>query len=112
VRHLVRIAQTFEAGHTLPSVPSCAKDHGHSWVLGIVYEVEPATADQTEAAKRLLEGLITELNGKNLNDQLPASVPSTTGVAAWAFERLDMVLNGLVQTECELVFAEKAICER
>ena len=88
----------------------CAKDHGHSWILGIVYESSPG-ADR-EQPLRLLGGLADELDGKYLNEQIPASIPDTSGVAAWAFERLDMLLTGLVQTECELVFAEKAICER
>lgn len=109
MKHLIRISSTFEASHKMPS-GSCSKDHGHSWVLGIVYESSPG-ADR-EPALRLLVGLADELDGKNLNEQLPASVPDTSGVAAWAFERLDMLLDGLVQTECELVFAEKAICER
>lgn len=89
---------------------ACSKLHGHSWVMSIVYQTAPG-ADR-DSSKRLLEGLVNELNGKHLNEQLPASIPDTSGVAAWAFERLDMVLEGLVQTECELVFAEKAICER
>lgn len=93
----------------MPAGP-CARGDGHSWVLGVVYLTTPGAS--REEAQRLLEGLASELDHKYLNEQIPASVPDTSGVAAWAFERLDMVLEGLVQTECELVFAEKAICER
>lgn len=109
MKHLVRISRTFEASHQMPA-GACSKLHGHSWVMGIVYETSPG-ADRDQA-RRLLEGIVLELDGKHLNEQLPASIPDTSGVAAWAFERLDMVLEGLIQTECELAFAERAICER
>lgn len=109
MKNLVRISQTFEASHQMP-VGACSKMHGHSWVMGIVYETAPGA--ERETAQRLLNSLTSELDGRHLNEQIPASIPDTSGVAAWAFERLDMVLDGLVQTECELVFAEKAICER
>ncbi len=113
MKHLVRLTRPFDASHQYGD-GDCKELHGHSWQLSVVFELEsPSDINRWGSGERLLDALVKEIDNRHLNDQIPASTPSPPGVAAWAFERLDMVLPGLVKTECEMAFGHTVgICER
>ncbi len=78
--------------------------------MSVTFEAEPSDEDARLAADGMLHALIKEIDGRNLNDQLPASQPSAQGVAAWAFERCHMVVAGLVGVSVDMDARESAYC--
>lgn len=110
MKRYTHFSTTFEASHEADAGDHTGL-HGHSWMLIIGFENEPTDQTSRTTARNLLAGLASELDGRHVNDQLPASVPTVQGIAAWAFERLSILIPGLAMVECSTL-GESAIVER
>ncbi len=109
LKHTTSLSANFEAAHSY-GTGRCSGNHGHSWTLSITFSAEPEDEDARLTADAMLHALIKEVDGRNLNDQLPASQPSAQGVAAWAFERCHMVVPGLELVAVDMDSRESAYC--
>lgn len=111
MKHRTTFEAPFSASH-LYGAGRC-KDvlHGHTWRLVLTIDSEPADEEGRRVAFSVLRALIGEIDQRHLNDQLPASIPSPQGVAAWAWERCDMIVPGLWRVMVAMG-GEVAIVER
>lgn len=91
----------FDASHEYTG-GHCSGLHGHGWSIAIRFSTEPSDLEGRTQAERLFAGLVSEIDGRHLNTQLPVSAPTPMGIAAWAFERLDMLIPGLIWARVDL----------
>lgn len=91
--YLLRLQSEVAASHRLPKHPLCEKPHGHTYrvEVQIIGDPEPDTfnmvANDSEA-REALDSVLYEINYRDLNEQLPAVIPSVQGIANWIWERL------------------------
>lgn len=100
----------FEASHSY-GTGRCKGQHGHSWTMTVhIAQDDPGDEEARLHAIDMVTALVHELDRRDLNSQLPASIPSAQGVAAWAFERCDMVIPGLTCVTVDMDRLESASC--
>ncbi len=100
---------TFEAAQTLSRVPEghkCGRMHGHSFKVEVSVEgeVDPATGWLYDHAviSRAMRPIVERLDHAYLNDIEGLENPTIENMAAWLWERLAPLCEGL----CEIVIHE------
>lgn len=97
---------TFEAAHTLPTLPEghkCRQMHGHTFRLKITVEGEVDEAiGWVYDHKRIsdtMKPLIEQLDHSYLNDVHGLESPTIERLAGWFWRRLECDLPGLAEIE-------------
>lgn len=102
-RYRTTLETRISAGHELDSWPGCNLPHGHSYTIRVSIEgsPEPKFASSTIRPKPLEEfySITGEYNRRSLNKMLAGAIPSVWGFANILYERLVMVMPGLVSVE-------------
>lgn len=92
----VTVQAYFDASHVVEDMAGCSTLHGHTWLVRAAIE-GPLEQDENGLYRvreldvlpqHALDLLMQELDGRHLNDMLPATLTTPEGVAAWFLERL------------------------
>lgn len=67
--------------------------HGHTYRVDVtvIGDPEPETFNMVaddQLLQSYMAAAVRELDGRHLNDMLPATIPSVNGIAAWFWENL------------------------
>jgi len=91
----LRVRTSFEAGHYLPWHQKCCEQHGHTYycrfVVGSEQLDENGIVMDLGVLKALCEGIVGQLDHKNLNDRFDS--PTVEVVARWLYRELVRVLQ-------------------
>ena len=92
MRYTVSATTTFDAGHQLPGTEECSKPHGHRWTATVEMDGEMSPRRRPHEERLLLladlRKLADELDGRDLNQMLPAAQPTLENIAIQLMERL------------------------
>jgi len=82
----------FDAGHLIKELLACTRQHGHFYVVtaSVTGELDPVFGwpRGTQNLPTDLGDLVSEVNGRNLNELMPGVVTTPVGIAANFLERL------------------------
>lgn len=85
-----RITLRFTATHSLPDI-GVAEPHPHEWIVaaGYTHEINPhhGCTKPMQSMRQELEGWLSRLDGKHLNDVLPFP-PTSETIACWIMAHL------------------------
>ena len=93
------------ASHQLGTEPGCARLHGHSYrVTATVegpFDVKTGHAVGSKDLQEHLDGLLLEIQHKDLDTMMPGSITTPEGIAAWLVERLSQKVDRLTRVQVE-----------
>lgn len=91
---------SFSASHVVAGHPRCGRLHGHRWTVEVEIKAgqDPATGDliDLDSLSASVEAFCQELDREHVNDMLPASPPTSAGVALVLRERLSMSFRSIL----------------
>ena len=94
---------SFNAGHKIPALLACTRQHGHFYEIEVTVRGE---LDPTHGWPRGTEGLTDsvrelalEFNGRDLSEMMPGVVTTPAGMAAQFMERLASQMPSIIAIE-------------
>lgn len=91
MRYSVTVLAYFDSSHRLPD-PPCNRLHGHRWLVEVEVggDMGPRKIPNVERQALLAElhKLVSELDGRDLNEMLPVVPPTPENLAIQFMERL------------------------
>jgi 6-pyruvoyl-tetrahydropterin synthase len=101
MKYLANTRLWFDAHHRIDDDEREGRDHGHRFTVSVTYEVpgDPSLATvDISAAEVHIEKVVSELDNRSLNAMTPIH-PSVSGTARYFWERLAILIAGLVSIE-------------
>jgi len=103
VRYELSTTHPFHSSHRLDEPVVCSRTHGHEYHIRatVIHEdIDSGGMPRGSADLRRVVGIITdELDYRDLSEMLPGILTTTTGLAAWFFERLAAHFPGLTRVD-------------
>lgn len=113
--YTIRVRSSFAAAHyvTTPGHEPCSsRNHGHFYHVEVAlrtrHDAKQGAAYESADLHQHLRELVEEINGRDLQEMLPASLPTHDGLATWFMERLSGKWQRLVAVTIDDVWLERS----
>lgn len=92
MKAVATVSGRFSASHLVAGHTKCGRLHGHDWQVeaSISGQVDPRTGMVVDfgEVEEALSAVLSEFDGRHINDMLPGASPTHEGLAAYIRERI------------------------